>query len=195
MVPCGLVIAGIDVARLPLDLPLRCRCGHVRGIASAVSSSTGGRVLCYCKDCQAFARFLERADVLDAAGGTDIFQMPPGRVNLTAGMDAVRCLRLSNRGVYRWYTDCCRTPIGNIAGPRVPLIGVIHCFMDHQADGHSRDPVARPAPLPNLRTLRRRATPADGARAAVVRAIRPPRIEDVRLVDARARSADSVLRR
>jgi hypothetical protein len=195
MVPCGLVIAGIDVARLPLDLPLRCRCGHVRGIASAVSSSTGGRVLCYCKDCQAFARFLERADVLDAAGGTDIFQMPPGRVNLTAGMDAVRCLRLSNRGVYRWYTDCCRTPIGSIAGPRVPLIGVIHCFMDHQADGHSRDPGARPAPLPNLRTLRRRATPADGARAAVVRALRPPRIEDVRLVDARPCSADSVLRR
>jgi hypothetical protein len=103
------VITGIDVARLPLDLLLRCRCDHVRGIASGVSPSTGCRVLCYCKDCQAFARFLERADVLDAAGGTDIFQMPPGRVKLTAGTDAVRCLRLSNRGIYRWYADCCRT--------------------------------------------------------------------------------------
>src|SRR5262249_10631143 len=122
---CGLVITGIKVARLPLDLPLRCRCGHVRGVASEISSSTGCRVLCYCKDCQAFARFLELADVLDAAGGTDIFQMPPGRVKLSAGMDAVRCLRLSNRGIYRWYTDCCRTPIGNTAGPRVPLIGLI----------------------------------------------------------------------
>jgi Family of unknown function (DUF6151) len=167
----------------------------VRGIASAVSPSTGCRVLCYCKDCEAFARFLERADVLDAAGGTDIFQMPPGRVNLTAGTDAVRCLRLSNRGVYRWYTDCCRTPIGNTAGPRVPLIGVIHLFYGPPGGRPFPRPGARPAPLPNLRTLRRRATPADGARAAVVRAIRPPRIEDVRLVDARARSADSVLRR
>ena len=66
-----------------VDLPLRCRCGRVRGVASDVSPSTGFRFVCYCKDCQAFARFLERADVLDSAGGTDIFQMPPGRVKLT----------------------------------------------------------------------------------------------------------------
>ena len=99
----------IDVARLPLDLPLRCRCGRVRGVASDVSPSGGFRFVCYCKDCQAFARFLERPDVLDPAGGTDIFQMPPARVRLSAGMDAVRCLRLSDKGVLRWYTDCCRT--------------------------------------------------------------------------------------
>jgi hypothetical protein len=116
----------------------------VHGVANRVSPSTGCRVLCYCKDCQSFARFLERTDVLDAAGGTDIFQMPPERVKLTAGRDAVRCLRLSDKGVLRWYTDCCRTPIGNTAGPRVPLIGVIHCFMDHRAEGHSRDIVLGP---------------------------------------------------
>jgi hypothetical protein len=116
----------------------------VSGVASGVSPSAGCRVLCYCEDCQAFARFLGRADVLDAAGGTDIFQMPPGRVKLAAGTDAVRCLRLSSRGVYRWYADCCRTPIGNTAGPRVPMIGLIHCFMDHQADSHSRDAVLGP---------------------------------------------------
>src|SRR5262249_49832287 len=65
------------VARLPLDLPLRCRCGRVRGVASDVSSSSGFRFVCYCEDCQAFARFLERPDVLDPAGGTDIFQSFP----------------------------------------------------------------------------------------------------------------------
>ena len=192
MVPCGLVIAGIDVARLPLDLPLRCRCGHVRGIASAVSSSTGGRVLCYCKDCQAFARFLERADVLDAAGGTDIFQMPPGRVNLTAGMDAVRCLRLSNRGVYRWYL--LPDPDRQHRRPARPA--------DRSDSLFHGPPGGRPFPSPwcSARPFAEstNAPPSghsDGARAAVVRAIRPPRIEDVRLVDARARSADSVLRR
>ena len=57
-----------------LDLPLRCKCGHVRGVAVDVSPSTGFRFVCYCGDCQAFARFLRRTDVLDAAGGTDIFQ-------------------------------------------------------------------------------------------------------------------------
>src|SRR5215831_20849654 len=97
-----------------VDLPLRCQCGRMRGVASDVSPSTGFRVVCYCKDCQAFAHFLDRADVLDPAGGTDIFQMPPGRLKLTAGTDAMRCLRLSNK-VLRWYSDCCRTPIANTA--------------------------------------------------------------------------------
>ena len=88
----------------------------MRGVGARGSPSAGFRFLCYCKDCQAFARFLERADVLDAAGGTDIFQMPPGRMKFTAGADALRCLRLSDKTrVFRWYADCCRTPIGNTA--------------------------------------------------------------------------------
>ena len=116
----------------------------MRGVASDVSPSTGFRVVCYCMDCQAFARFLERADVLDPAGGTDIFQMPPGRVKLTAGTDAMRCLRLSNK-VLRWYSDCCRTPIANTAArPHFPVIGVVHSFMDHEAHGRSRDEVLGP---------------------------------------------------
>lgn len=116
----------------------------MRGVASDASPSTG-RFVCYCcKDCRAFARFLERADVLDPAGGTDIFQMPPARVKLTAGTDAMRCLRFSNK-VLRWYTDCCRTPIANTAaGPHFPIIGVVHSFMDHEADGRPRDEALGP---------------------------------------------------
>ena len=49
----------------------------MRGVASNISPSSGFRFV-RCKDCQAFARFLDRADVLDPAGGTDIFQMPLG---------------------------------------------------------------------------------------------------------------------
>jgi hypothetical protein len=124
----------------PTALPLRCRCGHVRGVANDVAPDAGFRFVCYCQDCQAFARFLERPDVLDPAGGTDIFHMPTGRVKLTAGTDVVRCLQLSSK-VFRWYTDCCRTPIGNTAGPRFPIVGLIHSFMDHDADGRSRDEV------------------------------------------------------
>jgi hypothetical protein len=120
------------------DLPLCCKCGHVRGIAHQVAPYSGFRFVCYCQDCQAFARFLERPDVLDTAGGTDIFHMPTGRMKLTAGTDAVRCLRFSGK-VFRWYTDCCRTPIGNTAGPRFPVVGLIHSFMDHDAGGRSRD--------------------------------------------------------
>jgi hypothetical protein len=110
----------------------------VRGTASSVAARSGFRFVCYCTDCQKFARFLGRDDVLDSAGGTDIFQMPIGRVKLTAGTDKIRCLQYSKK-VFRWYADCCHTPIGNTAGPRFPVIGLIHSFMDHGADGRSRD--------------------------------------------------------
>jgi len=140
---------------MPPDLSLRCRCGCVRGIASNVAPSSGFRFLCYCGDCQAFAHFLGRADVLDAAGGTDIFHMPPARVKLTAGAEALRCLRLSSK-VLRWYTDCCRTPVANTpAHPGFPVIGMVHCFMDHAADGRSRDEALGP---PLCRIFERSAT-------------------------------------
>jgi uncharacterized protein DUF6151 len=116
----------------------------MRGVASDVSPSSGLRFVCYCKDCQLFARFLGRADVLDPAGGTDIFQMPAAHVKLIAGTDAMRCLSLSSK-VLRWYAECCRTPIGNTsAGPRFPVVAVIHSFMDHGVDKHSRDEVLGP---------------------------------------------------
>jgi Family of unknown function (DUF6151) len=138
------LVPTIEVARVPFDIPLRCQCGHVRGVARDVAPSAGFRFVCYCEDCQAFARFLQRPDVLDTAGGTDIFQMAAGRVTLTAGVDALRCLRFSSK-VLRWYADCCRTPIANTAAtPRFPVVALIHSFMKHEADGRSRDAVLGP---------------------------------------------------
>ena len=67
--------------------------------ARAVSPSAGFRFVCYCKDCQAFARFLKRPDILDAGGGTDIFQLPPSQVTFIAGLDALRCVRLSQQSL------------------------------------------------------------------------------------------------
>ena len=126
-----------------MEIPLQCRCGHVRGVASAIAPSAGFRLVCYCKDCQAFARFLDRPDVLDAAGGTDIFQMRIGRVKLTEGADALRCLCLSEK-VFRWYSDCCRTPIGNTAGPSFPVVGLIHSFISSAVNERSRNEMLGP---------------------------------------------------
>ena len=75
----GLVITSIDVRRV--DLPLRCWCGHVRGRPERVALSAGFRFICCCKDCQTFARFLERPgalvpelwrDGIDAASGAAV---------------------------------------------------------------------------------------------------------------------------
>ncbi len=129
---------------MPLDVPLRCRCGHMRGMACEIAPSSGFRFICYCKDCQAFARFLKTPNVLDPSGGTDIYQMPAGRVTLTAGTDALRCLTFSGK-VVRWYADCCRTPIANTASiPRFPVVALIHSFMDCEAAGHSRNEMLGP---------------------------------------------------
>ncbi|BDX20008.1 hypothetical protein MFKK_28180 [Halopseudomonas aestusnigri] len=112
------------------NLALQCQCGTVRGRAIRVYPVDGTRVVCYCRDCQAFAHALNAAErVLDAQGGTDIYQLPPARLQIHQGHDQIRCLRLSSKGLYRWYAGCCNTPIGNTLGPGVPLVGLIHSFI------------------------------------------------------------------
>jgi hypothetical protein len=138
-------------------LSLRCRCGTVRGTARDVAPSKVNHCFCYCDDCQAFAHFLGRADdVLDAHGGSEITQMSQANVALTAGIDKVAAMRLTQKGLIRWYADCCRTPIGNTLGTSaMPFIGVVHAFID--------------APSAALGPIRGRgwAKSAKGGRAAV----------------------------
>ena len=134
----------IGMVRTPVDVLLRCRCGHVRGVAREVAPSAGFRFVCYCKDCQAFARFLGLPDVLDDAGGTDIFQMAAGRVTFSAGADTLRCLTFSGK-VLRWFADCCRTPVANTAATaRFPVVALIHSFIDDAAGGCSREVLGPP---------------------------------------------------
>jgi hypothetical protein len=97
--------------------------------------ASGNRVLCYCKDCQAFAHFLGRAsDVLDERGGSDIVQILPKNLTFTHGADALACMRLTEKGLLRWYASCCKTPIGNtLATPKVSFIGLVHSCLENPA--------------------------------------------------------------
>lgn len=140
-----------------IELPLRCRCGAVRGVARNVAPSSVNHCFCYCDDCQAFAHYLGRADdVLDAHGGTEVSQMSPANLAFTAGADKIAAIRLTAKGLVRWYARCCNTPIGNtMAASGVPFIGVVHAFVD--------------APSAALGPIRGRgfAQSAKGGRAAV----------------------------
>ena len=109
-----------------MNHPLRCECGKLQGYVA--EPKTGARMLCYCKDCQAFAHFLGKADsILDAQGGTDIVPAAPANVHLTAGADQLACMRLTDKGLLRWYAKCCNTPIGNTpANLGIPYIGLVH---------------------------------------------------------------------
>ncbi len=124
-------------------LALACRCGRVRGQALEASAASGSRLFCYCDDCQAFGDFLAQAgasrELMDPYGGTDIFHTAPTRIRITEGADQLRCMRLSAKGLFRWYTDCCKTPVGNMIGGKLPFIGLACAFIDLAADGRSRE--------------------------------------------------------
>lgn len=115
------------------DVPLRCACGKITGVAEGVAASEGTRCVCYCGDCQAFARFLGRDGVLDQWGGTDIWQMSPGKMRLEVEGDALRCVKLSAEGMHRWYCGECRTAIANTMTAIIPFVGVVHSVMDLDA--------------------------------------------------------------
>jgi hypothetical protein len=111
---------------MPNDVEIRCACGQVRGIVHDVEPGEGNRGLCYCDDCQSFAHFLERADtILDARGGTSIFQISAARVEFTHGAEHLASMRLTPKGLLRWYAGCCRTPIGNTFSAGMPAVGMI----------------------------------------------------------------------
>lgn len=118
------------------DIPLQCDCGAVKGIVKHASPTSGNRLVCYCRSCQAFAHHLkthrrtgDHPSVLDSDGGTEVFQIPPARLRITEGSEHIACLKLSPKGTFRWYTRCCHTPIGNTLTAGVPFIGLIHSFI------------------------------------------------------------------
>jgi hypothetical protein len=117
-----------------MNHPLQCRCGTLKGYVSPSDVST--RAVCYCKDCQAFAHFLERpADaVLNELGGTEIVATLPRHVHFTQGLEALVCMSLSERGLLRWYTSCCNTPIGNTPRDfKTSYVGLVHCCLAKRA--------------------------------------------------------------
>ena len=57
--------------------------------------------------------------------------MSPARFEITRGAEHLACMRLSPGGTLRWYTACCKTPVGNtLASPALPFIGLIENCID-----------------------------------------------------------------
>lgn len=106
------------------DLAIACRCGTFRGKVRRASPDAGTHIICYCDDCQAYARFLGREDILDEWGGTQIMQLPPGRLELDEGSEHVASAQLKPGGMIRFYASCCKTPIGNTVSAGVPFVGL-----------------------------------------------------------------------
>ena len=149
-------------------IEMACDCGALRGHGIDLNPGTGRHLICMCKDCQAFARFLGREEILDQNGGTEIFQITPAQIRLEAGLDHLAAMRLGPKGAVRWYASCCNTPIANTTHmPGIPFAGVFCTFIKPRGTG-SRDanPWADQASLlwqPRLRQDPRRC-PGDNQR-------------------------------
>ena len=112
-----------------MNHPLRCRCGSLQGYV--VPSAAATRAICYCKDCQAYARFLGVPGVVDSRGGTEVVASLPKHLHFTAGEQELACMSLSPRGLLRWYAKCCNTPIGNTPrNYKVSYVGLVHSCLE-----------------------------------------------------------------
>lgn len=105
---------------------LSCKCGNLRGEVRRME--LGKRAVCYCKDCQVFAKYLGKSeDILDAMGGTEVVGIRPQHLVFTKGSEHIACVSLTDRGLYRWYARCCNTAIGNTPrNPKIAHVGLIH---------------------------------------------------------------------
>jgi len=132
---------------MTVDAPIKCSCGLVTGIVHNLSARTTNHVKCSCKGCQSYAHFLGRTDdMLDTDGGSNIFQLDPKNFEITGGMEHVVCMRVTPKGPLRWYTDCCKTPLGN-SFPKggIPFLGVLPICTGHK--GNSPEVVEMVGPV------------------------------------------------
>src|SRR3954453_16231866 len=107
------------------EVQVRCRCGEVVGVVANAAPQKVNRAVCYCDDCQAFAHQLGRPDLLDDRGGSDIIQIAPATLTLVRGQHRIAGLRLTAKGLFRWYASCCNTPMGNTLTPKIPFVGIV----------------------------------------------------------------------
>ena len=103
----------------------QCQCGSVKMRMSARRVMQATHLVCYCKDCRAFANHLGKDDMLLDFGGTRILQTRPDHVEFVEGFEYLKVLRLGPNGLMRWYASCCDTPIGaTLASGKIPFLGI-----------------------------------------------------------------------
>ena len=80
---------------------------------------------------------------MDEHGGIEIVQVASGNVSLSKGLGNVKALRLTKRGVIRFYAGCCGTPLFSTAPAESwPVSGMPVAVLD--ADAAARERVFGP---------------------------------------------------
>lgn len=104
---------------------IQCDCGAFQAELTSFPAHSPGRLICYCADCQHFLEKIGREDLLDAYGGTEVVPVYPSEIRILEGEECLVCNRLTPKGLFRWSTRCCNSPICNVR-PRFPWVGIFH---------------------------------------------------------------------
>lgn len=103
---------------------ITCSCGTFVAQLQDVRPRSGTHLRCHCRDCRAGLRVLD--PTAQPRHGVHIFQTRPSSFKIVAGYEQLACLTLSPRGLLRWHTQCCNTPIANtLRKPGLPFVGVL----------------------------------------------------------------------
>jgi hypothetical protein len=86
---------------------------------------------------------------MDAAGGSEVFARARSALRIDRGLESLACVRLSAKGLHRWYAACCRTPLCNSL-PSIPYVGVLGSALDPNWE---RDEVGPSQPINTSHTL------------------------------------------
>ena len=117
------------------NLSFTCDCGTVTGTMLGAGPDQGDHLVCHCTDCQDLTHHLGHAErVLDAHGGTSLYQTRCARMRLDTGRDRLACLHLTDAPTLRWYAVCCRTPLFNtFKNGKLPFITILLAACDPAA--------------------------------------------------------------
>lgn len=102
-------------------LTFSCDCGTITGHLAPVQ---GNHVVCFCADCRAAERYLDRPDPFPDP--VDLFQTQPNTIAFDTGADRLAMFRLGPKGPMRWYASCCKAPMFNTLGLAKLAFAAIH---------------------------------------------------------------------
>ncbi|WP_298847416.1 DUF6151 family protein [uncultured Ruegeria sp.] len=105
-------------------LAFSCTCGQLTGHISDRGVRLGTHVECFCHDCRAAQLYFGQPD--PAPGPVDIFQMAPDEIEIDSGEQFLSAMKLSPKGMLRWYASCCNAPLATTPPkPNLPFAGFI----------------------------------------------------------------------
>ena len=119
------------------SLDFSCACGGLKGHLTPKGLKQGTHVTCFCPDCRANELYHHQPD--PAPNPVDLFQMAAPEIVITQGAEHLALMRLSPKGLMRWYASCCGTPMFNTMA--TPALGFAAIRGDRVSDPARLGPV------------------------------------------------------